>query len=208
IRSNSVSAKEASPKTWINMVNELKKGSLSTRLGIPVMYGNDDVNGNSNAFGATIFPQNVALEETRDSELKKIRAPYYDAIRKGVATIKVLYPSRNGRKNKELIMGLLKDKLKFIGFVISDFIGIDMITDPTYANYAYLIEHSVSAGVDMVGSSAVTKNSLTEMNAPCENNVIPMRRINDAVRRILRVKFILGLFENLLNTDLSNAENL
>ena len=35
-----------------------------------------------------------------------------------------------------------------------------------------------------------------------------MRRINDAVRRILRAKFILGLFENPLNTDLSNAENL
>ncbi|GKC86808.1 glycoside hydrolase family 3 C-terminal domain-containing protein, partial [Tanacetum coccineum] len=37
---------------------------------------------------------------------------------------------------------------------------------------------------------------------------IPIRRINDAVRRILRVKFILGLFENPFNTDLSNAENL
>nr|GEV68682.1 glycoside hydrolase family 3 C-terminal domain-containing protein [Tanacetum cinerariifolium] len=35
-----------------------------------------------------------------------------------------------------------------------------------------------------------------------------MRRINDAVRRILRVKFILVLFENPLNNDLSNAENL
>ncbi|GJZ66473.1 glycoside hydrolase family 3 C-terminal domain-containing protein, partial [Tanacetum coccineum] len=70
------------------MVNEVKKGSLSTRLGKPMMYGNDDVNGNSNAFGATIFPQNVALEETRDYELKKIRAPYYDATRKGDATIK------------------------------------------------------------------------------------------------------------------------
>lgn len=47
------------------MVNELQKGSLSTRLGIPMMYGNDDVNGNSNAFGATIFPQNIEFEVTR-----------------------------------------------------------------------------------------------------------------------------------------------
>lgn len=38
----------------------------------------------------------------------------------------------------------------FQGFVITDFMGIDMITGPAHANYAYLIEQSVGAGVDMV----------------------------------------------------------
>ncbi|PWA67423.1 glycoside hydrolase family 3 C-terminal domain-containing protein [Artemisia annua] len=105
-----------------------------------------------------------------DPELiKKVGAPYYDVIQKGVATIKVSYPSRNGHKNKELITELLKDNLRFRlnysfhllllllsrfpfhynGFVISDFMGIDMITGQAHANYAYLIEQSVGAGVDM-----------------------------------------------------------
>ncbi|GJV46972.1 glycoside hydrolase family 3 C-terminal domain-containing protein [Tanacetum coccineum] len=188
-----------------NMVNEFQKGSLSTRLGIPLMHRNDDVNGNGNAFGATIFPQNLVVEETRDT---KIGAPYYDAIRNGVATIKVSYPSRNGRKNKELITGLLKDKLKFRGFVISDFMDIDMITDPAHANHAYLIEQSVGAGVDMIMVGNNYKEFIAKLTSLVKNKVIPIRRINDAVRRILRVKFILGLFENPLSTDLSNAKNL
>ncbi|PWA56644.1 glycoside hydrolase family 3 C-terminal domain-containing protein [Artemisia annua] len=194
--------------TSFNMVNELQKGSLSTRLGIPMMYGNNDVNGNSNAYGATIFPQNIALEVTRDPELKKAGAPYYEAIRKGVATIKVSYPSRNGHKNKELITELLKDKLKFRGFVISDFMSIDMITGPAHASYAYLIEQSVGAGVDMIMVGNNYKEFIDGLTSLVKNKVIPMRQINDAVRRILRVKFILGLFENPLNTDLSNVENL
>lgn len=41
----SVPAKEASPETWINMVNEFQKGSLATRLGIPMIYGIDAVHG-------------------------------------------------------------------------------------------------------------------------------------------------------------------
>ncbi|GJW63829.1 glycoside hydrolase family 3 C-terminal domain-containing protein [Tanacetum coccineum] len=203
-----VPAKKASSKTWIYMVNEFKKGSLSTHLGIPVMHGSDDVNGNSNAFGATIFPQNVAPDETRDPQLKKTGGPYYEAIRKGVATIKISYPSQNGRKNKEFITGFLKDKLKFRGFVISDLMGIDMITDPAHANYAYMIEQSVGAGVDMIMVENNYKEFIDGLTSLVKNKVIPIRRINDAVRRILRVKFILGLFENPFNTDLSNAENL
>lgn len=61
----SVPAKEASPETWINMVNEFQKGSLATRLGIPMIYGIDAVHGNNNVYNATIFPHNVGLGVTR-----------------------------------------------------------------------------------------------------------------------------------------------
>ncbi|GJV98271.1 glycoside hydrolase family 3 C-terminal domain-containing protein, partial [Tanacetum coccineum] len=40
-------------------------------------------------------------------------------------------------------------QVRMDGFVISDLMGIDMITDPPHANYAYMIEQSVGAGVDM-----------------------------------------------------------
>lgn len=71
----SVPKKEASAEDWIDMINGFQKGSLSTRLGIPMIYGIDAVHGNNNIYKATIFPHNVALGVTRDPQLiKKIGA--------------------------------------------------------------------------------------------------------------------------------------
>lgn len=61
----SVPAKKASPEAWINMVNDFQKGSLSTRLGIPMIYGIDAVHGHNNVYKATLFPHNVGLGATR-----------------------------------------------------------------------------------------------------------------------------------------------
>jgi beta-glucosidase len=61
----SVPAPQATPAMWVNMVNEFQKGALSTRLGIPMIYGIDAVHGNNNVYNATIFPHNVGLGATR-----------------------------------------------------------------------------------------------------------------------------------------------
>lgn len=61
----SVPAPQASPAIWVNMVNEFQKGALSTRLGIPMIYGIDAVHGNNNVYNATIFPHNIGLGATR-----------------------------------------------------------------------------------------------------------------------------------------------
>lgn len=55
----------ASPATWMNLVDGLQKGAMSTRLQIPMMYGIDAVHGHNNVYGATIFPHNVGLGATR-----------------------------------------------------------------------------------------------------------------------------------------------
>lgn len=47
------------------MVNDLQKGALSTRLGIPMIYGIDAVHGHNNVYNATLFPHNVGLGVTR-----------------------------------------------------------------------------------------------------------------------------------------------
>jgi beta-glucosidase-like glycosyl hydrolase len=60
-----VPAPQASAEDWIKMVNEFQKGALSTRLGIPMIYGIDAVHGNNNVYKATIFPHNVGLGATR-----------------------------------------------------------------------------------------------------------------------------------------------
>ncbi|EPS69367.1 hypothetical protein M569_05399, partial [Genlisea aurea] len=132
--------------------------------------------------------------------LKRIHMPaYIDSIRKGVATIMVSYSSWNGRKmhtNYDLITKYLKDKLKFQGFVVSDSEGIDRITSPPRANYTYCVEASVKAGIDMVMLPYTYVEFIEELTSLVKRNMIPMSRIDDAVERILRVKFILGLFES------------
>ena len=58
-------AYQASVKTWVDMVNGMQKSALSTRLGIPLIYGIDAVHGHNTVYGATVFPHNVGLGVTR-----------------------------------------------------------------------------------------------------------------------------------------------
>lgn len=81
--------------------------------------------------------------------------PFEIAVKKGIASIMASYSSLNGVKmhaNRAMITDYLKNTLKFQGFVISDWLGIDKITNPPRANYTYSIETSINAGIDMVGS--------------------------------------------------------
>lgn len=57
-------APQASAQAWASMVSEMQKGALSTRLGIPIIYGIDAVHGHNNVYKATIFPHNVGLGAT------------------------------------------------------------------------------------------------------------------------------------------------
>ena len=63
----SVPAANAPPEAWVKMVNGMQGGALSTRLGIPLLYGIDAVHGHGNAYKATIFPHNVGLGCTRST---------------------------------------------------------------------------------------------------------------------------------------------
>lgn len=67
----SVPNKQASPEDWVDMVNKIQMGALSTRLGIPMVYGIDAVHGHNNAYAATIFPHNIGLGATRQVNVRK-----------------------------------------------------------------------------------------------------------------------------------------
>lgn len=56
---------KATAADWVNMVNDYQNGSMSTRLGIPMIYGIDAIHGHNNVFNATIFPHNVGLGAAR-----------------------------------------------------------------------------------------------------------------------------------------------
>lgn len=94
--------------------------------------------------------------------------------------------------NRELLTGVLKQKLGFDGFVITDWEGIHQIP----GDYPAQVRTAVNAGIDMFmepfSSPLFVRTLLAEVRA----GRVPMSRIDDAVSRILRAKFELGLFEH------------
>ncbi len=307
------------PRSWWQMVHSFQEAALKSRLGIPLIYGSDAVHGHNNVKGAVIFPHNVGLGATRDSELverigritakecaatgvrwdfapavsvpQDIRwgrtyegfsentdlvsalgvalmrglqytengamstllasvkhyvadggtrwgsargypwlhsmwtregdsfqidqgvaeidedalrtihlAPYKAAIGAGAMCIMVSYSSWQGLKlhaHKYLLTDVLKNEFGFKGFVVSDWQAIDQI-DPDY--YTCVVK-SINAGLDMIMVPFDFKRFINTMNDALEHNDIAPERIDDAVRRILRVKFQLGLFECPLTDD-------
>ncbi|XP_019069768.1 uncharacterized protein [Solanum lycopersicum] len=156
-----------------------------------------------------IDENNTVINRT---SLYSIHMPaYYDSIIKGVSTVMISYSSLNGEKmhtNRDLVTHFLKDNLKFRGFIISDSEGLDRITSPPDANYTYSVQAGILAGIDM---QVMIPNNYAEfignLTLLVKDNIIPMSRIDDAVERILRVKFILDLFEDPL-ADLSLVNQL
>ncbi|MGK7310713.1 MAG: glycoside hydrolase family 3 protein [Candidatus Longimicrobiales bacterium M2_2A_002] len=130
-----------------------------------------------------------------EEELREIHiAPYRPAVDAGVLTVMASYNSWNDVKchaNRYLLTDVLKGELGFEGFVVSDWDAIDQLAD----DYAEAIRLSVNAGVDMFMVPDRWKHFLTELKAGVEAGRIPMERIDDAVRRILRVKQAYGIFE-------------
>lgn len=120
--------------------------------------------------------------------------PYEEALKAGVRTIMVSFSSLNGVKmhaNKELITGVLKTKWGFSGFVVSDWGGIDQVSP----DYGKALTLAINAGIDMVMVPYDANRFINTMTQLVKENQIPMSRIEDAVRRILRVKFEMGLFD-------------
>ena len=127
--------------------------------------------------------------------------PYQAAIKAGVGSIMVSYSSWNGKKmhaNKYLLTDVLKGELGFKGFLVSDWAAIDQIS-PDFKND---IEKSINAGLDMVmipygpGKPNNFVEFIQDLKQLVAEKKVPMTRIDDAVRRILRIKFEMGSFEN------------
>lgn len=128
-------------------------------------------------------------------ELRRIHLPgYISAIRAGVGTIMPSYSSWNGVKasaSRRLLTEILKEELGFEGFLISDYNAIDQIPGDLRSD----IKTSINAGMDMVMVPQNYKAFYTTLKSLTEANEVPTARIDDAVRRILRVKFAMGLMK-------------
>lgn len=126
-------------------------------------------------------------------------APYLDCFSQGVSTVMASYSSWNGRRlhsDHFLITEVLKNKLGFQGFVISDWEGLDRLSEPHGSNYRQCISLAVNAGIDMIMVPFRYEQFAEDLMALAESGEVSMSRIDDAVQRILRVKFVSGLFEH------------
>ena len=121
-------------------------------------------------------------------------APYGPAIENGVATVMVSFSSWQGRKmtgNRSLVTDVLKERMGFGGFVVSDWNAHGQVEGCTNES----CPQALLAGIDMYMAPDTWKPVYNDLLTRARAGTIPMNRIDEAVADILRVKFRLGLFE-------------
>jgi beta-glucosidase len=130
-----------------------------------------------------------------EAELRSLfLPPYQAAVEADVMSIMASYSSWRGTKmhaQKYLLTNLLKGELGFKGFIVADCAGIEQVD----ADYYTAVVTSINAGVDMSMCPASHITFMGTLRTAVEEGDVNETRIEDAVRRILRAKFKLGLFE-------------
>lgn len=130
-----------------------------------------------------------------EAEVRRIHLPpYRAAVEAGVGSIMPSYSSWNGVKmsgNRYLLTEVLKHELGFEGFLISDYNAIQQLDD----DFKTAIAMSVNAGMDMAMVPSDYREFIRLLTELVEEGAVPESRIDDAVRRILRVKAAMGLLD-------------
>lgn len=145
--------------------------------------------------GDSGYPIDQGDTQTDEATMRAVHLlPYVSLVENGARSIMVSYSSWNGEKmhaQKYWITDVLKNELGFDGFVVSDWGAIDQIS----GDYYQAVVTAINAGIDMNMVPYDYKRFINTLTKAVENGDVPMERIDDAVRRILRVKFEMGLFE-------------
>jgi len=148
------------------------------------------------ADGATDKGEDRGDAKISEQELRKIHLPgYAAAVKAGVGSVMASYSSWNGQRlhgQKYLLTDVLKGELGFQGFVVSDWEGIDYMS----TSYKENVANAINAGVDMAMAAGGYIKFMRAVKSLASSGRIPMSRIDDAVRRILRVKAAAGLWEH------------
>ena len=120
---------------------------------------------------------------------------YPAALEAGTQSVMASFSSWNGEKmsgNQSLLTGVLKGRMHFDGFVVGDWNSHGQVAGCTNES----CPQAIDAGLDMFMYSGPNWKLLyTNTLAQAKSGEIPMARLDDAVRRILRVKLRAGLFE-------------
>ena len=121
-------------------------------------------------------------------------AGYVPAIEAGVQTIMISFSSWNGAKhtgNKGLITEVLKKRMNFDGFAVGDWNAHGQVEGCTNDN----CPQAINAGLDMYMAPDSWRGLYANLVKQVKDGTVPMERLDDAVTRILRVKFRAGVFD-------------
>lgn len=151
--------------------------------------------------GGTTHGIDQGNTECDEATLRKLHLPGYEAaIKAKVGSVMISYSSWNGQKmhgHSYLINDVLKKELGFEGFIVSDWAAIDQLP----GDYKSDIEVSINAGLDMImipngpGKENNYVEFINKLKELVQEGKVSMQRIDDAVRRILRIKALMGLWK-------------
>ena len=141
-------------------------------------------------------PAYTSVQELRE----RYFAPFKESIRAGALSVMVNSASINGvpmHANKELLTGWLKEGLNWDGMIVTDWADVNNLFSREHvaADKVEALALAINAGIDMI-MDPYDVNCCTDIKTAIERGLIPMSRIDDAVRRVLRLKFRLDLFEH------------
>jgi beta-glucosidase len=150
------------------------------------------------AYGAAIAGRDYNATDMSEITLRQVYLPpYHAAVEAGAATLMSSFNSINGvpaTANPHTLTQILRKEWGFDGFVVSDWGAVaELLNHSIGANGATVARKALEAGVDMDMEGNLYGTTLV---GQVRSGKIPESVIDEAVRRILRVKFALGLFDH------------
>lgn len=141
-------------------------------------------------------PSSISRSDMREKHF----APFLAAVRQGALSVMVNSSVDNGmpfHANRELLIGWLKEGLNWDGMIVTDWADINNLCtrDHIAATKKEAIKIAINAGIDM-SMVPYEVSFCTYLKELVEEGEVPMSRINDAVARVLRLKYRLGLFDH------------
>lgn len=145
--------------------------------------------------GGTVGGKDQGDTQVTEAQLRDIHnAGYPPAIAAGAQAVMASFNSIHGQRmhgHRALLTDVLKDRMNFGGFIVGDWNGHGQLPGCTTTDCAA----TFNAGLDMAMAPDSWRGLYESTVKHVQSGEIPMERLDDAVRRILRVKFRMGLFD-------------
>jgi len=148
------------------------------------------------AYGAAEGGRDYNIAEVPEQLLREVYLPpFHAAVQAGVATIMAAFEDLNGTPataNHHLLTDILRQEWDFSGVVVSDYDAVhELSVHGVAANDQEAALKALRAGVDMDMADGAYSSVLS-----LDPSKLPLNRLDEAVRRVLRLKFNAGLFQN------------
>lgn len=168
------------------------------------------------AYGAVEGGRDYNTADVSEQTLREVYLPpFHAALKAGVGTFMSAFVDLNGVpgvENRRMLTGILRDEWGFQGFVVSDYSAVnELIAHGVATDQSDAAREAISAGVDMDMADGIFGKDIAGL---VQSGKLPMSVLDEAVRRVLRIKFKAGLFDHPYAdpsreaTDIYTPENL